>query len=343
MTQAMLSPHAVRDKIKQGQKLVLAGDEELLRQLPAGNWIAGTIPYFMTETGGQCNLEKIHVTELPDFVQAIEIRSYDEATIPLVYSDAPDNGVSFIIIPAKSPVHSSFALNAPNYEHFAVRPLIGWISGVHLEEIGSKAPKVFNGSSAEGSETDAIVMHVTLPKEKIADIGIINIFVQGDGDSIVFPCDGFSADQAYINGELANFRNYLLEKRLDTRLPLVADYYGVSINTSIREADQSQEKVEFYAPVFSGLSYKHARPVADYISKFISQLPVGLEHQIVFSCNCILNYLHSNLEGKRIPGITGPATFGEIAYLLLNQTMVYLRIIDLPVRRGADRSPEFSA
>jgi hypothetical protein len=61
-------------------------------------------------------------------------------------------------------------------------------------------------------------------------------------------------------------------------------------------------------------------------------MPEGLGHQIIFSCNCILNYLYSGLKGKKTAGITGPATFGEIAYQLLNQTMVYLRIIDLPPR-----------
>ena len=49
---------------------------------------------------------------------------------------------------------------------------------------------------------------------------------------------------------------------------------------------------------------------------------------LFFSCNCILNYLYSELEGKKTGGITGPITFGEIAYQLLNQTMVYLTIED---------------
>jgi light-regulated signal transduction histidine kinase (bacteriophytochrome) len=41
-----------------------------------------------------------------------------------------------------------------------------------------------------------------------------------------------------------------------------------------------------------------------------------------------LNYVHAGLEGRRTPGFLGPATFGEIAYQLLNQTLVYLRIAD---------------
>ena len=48
----------------------------------------------------------------------------------------------------------------------------------------------------------------------------------------------------------------------------------------------------------------------------------------VFTCNCILNYLYANLEGKKTGSIVGPITFGEIAYMLLNQTMVYLTFED---------------
>ena len=43
-----------------------------------------------------------------------------------------------------------------------------------------------------------------------------------------------------------------------------------------------------------------------------------------FSCNCILNFLYANLEGMRTGEATGPFTFGEIAYIQLNQTLVYV-------------------
>ncbi|WP_275097979.1 DUF6976 family protein [Sedimenticola hydrogenitrophicus] len=42
----------------------------------------------------------------------------------------------------------------------------------------------------------------------------------------------------------------------------------------------------------------------------------------------ILNFLHLGLEGKRTADITGPFTFGEIAYQLLNQAQVYLSMED---------------
>jgi len=326
----LLPPEDVRGLIGQGQKLLLAGDEELLSDLPAGCWIGGTTPYFMIEQHPQHSREKIHVTVLPDFVQSVDIRQYDETSIHRVYADAPANGISFIIIPAKASTHYTFALHAPNFESFAVRPLIGWISGVDLKKPGFRLPKAYNGMNKAASENEAVVMHITLPGDKVADIGIINLFSQGSGDQIVFPDDGFKTRSAYINGRLQNYRDYLLDKNIDTWLPLVADYHGISINTSIREVNERQEAVEFYAPVFSNLSYKHARPVTNYNNRFEQLMPTGLEQHLLFACNCILNHRDHEPYLEAPPGIPGPITFGEIAYLLLNQTMVYVRIIDLP-------------
>ena len=64
----------VKAKIAHGEKLLLAGDENLLKQLPAGNWIGGSIPYFMTEQGGLSTRQKIYVTELPESVSNVSIK-----------------------------------------------------------------------------------------------------------------------------------------------------------------------------------------------------------------------------------------------------------------------------
>lgn len=48
----------------------------------------------------------------------------------------------------------------------------------------------------------------------------------------------------------------------------------------------------------------------------------------LFSCNCILNNLYGKLEGNVTPPFAGLVTFGEVAYHLLNQTLVYAEIID---------------
>lgn len=328
MRQVLYTVAEVKSKIEQGQGLLLAGDEESLRQLPAGKWIGGTIPYFVGEAGGLSTREKIYVTEIPDYVQSFQVKAYNTGDIAQVYQDIPENGFGFIILPASTEIHQAFALNAPAYQEFATKPLVGWISGVHLTDLGKITPKVFDGERLQAMQDQAVVMHVKLNQGKFADIGILNIFEQSEGDTITFPCDGFSATDTYINGEKQNFANYLTANNVSTKLPLVADYYGVSVNISFQSVDIEKQEVVFYAPVFSGIRYRLARPVGDYVKEFVGRIPAN-DSDIMFSCNCILNYLYSELEGKKTGEITGPMTFGEVAYQLLNQTMVYLTVSDL--------------
>jgi hypothetical protein len=67
--------------------------------------------------------------------------------------------------------------------------------------------------------------------------------------------------------------------------------------------------------------------VADYAGAFRSRLSATDPAGVVFGCNCILNFLYGELEGQAIGGVQGPVTFGEIAYQLLNQTLVTIRIV----------------
>lgn len=325
----------VKAKITRGEKLLLAGDESLLKLLPTGNWIGGSIPYFMTEQGGFSSRQKIYVTELPESILHTTIKVYDARTLSSIYTDMSQNGFSIIIVPGSSQTHLEFALRAPQYQDFGHSPLIGWITGVHLDDLGKVRPKAFNGQTQAMLEDAAVVMHASLPPTQVAAVDYLNIFEQGDGDTITFPQDGFSAREAYINGVRTNFAEYVTQRHLDTRLPLVADYFGAMVNVSFQSVDMGGQEVRFYAPVFAGIPYKHAKPFKDYVQQFTAKLPLHLSKQPVFSCNCILNYLYSELEGKRTGDITGPMTFGEVAYQLLNQTMAYLTITDVSDNKPA--------
>lgn len=322
----MYSVEEIGQLIANGKKLLLAGDENLLGKLPKGDWIGGSTPYFMSDKGGIITKEKIYANILPDYVSNIKIKTYDIASIKDVYKDCYDNGFSVIIIPAFSETHLSFAINAPDYKDFAVHPMIGWISGYYLGDSGANA-KSFAGNQSSASTKDAVVMHIELPKGKYADLDIINLFSQGDGDVLEFEESGFTAKDVYVNGTKMNFANYLKAKGIDTRLPLVADYNSVMINISIQNV--ATDKVDFYAPVFKGIQYKFASPVSNYIDAFKAVLANKNDVCPTFSCNCILNFLYSELEGKSTGDITGPITFGEIGYQLLNQTLVTLDIKDL--------------
>ena len=322
----LITVEEATEKIKAGKTLLIAGDELLLTQLPKGKWIAGTIPYFMTkEAGGLASHTHLFANEVKDFVENIKIISYKGKELARITTDAPHNGFSFIIIPANSSAHFAYAQNAPNFKNIFFKPILGWIAGIHLSQLGNITPKVFNGETGEYFDQDAIVMHISLRQDKIAMINILNLFQQGNGDNITFETEGFQVQNCYINGKPQNLAQYLLTNAIDTKLPLVADYYGTSINVSFQDIDEEKQIVNLYAPVFKNITYKIAAPISDYVSEFYQQFPRYSVNPIL-SCNCILNYIYGELETKHTDPIVGPMTFGEIAYQLLNQTLVYLEI-----------------
>jgi hypothetical protein len=327
MTSKLYSPSELAPMLTGDTWHILAGDERALKDLPRGRWIAGTIPYFMGEGGGAFSQTMVQATALPNDIADVRVQRYDASSIEQVYHDAPNNGLSFILLPGGSATHMAFALRAPHFPQFATRPLIGWIAGVFLDELGKVTPKVIDGRTGERFDDGALVLHVGLAKGRVAELGIVNIFEQGDGPTLTFDTTGFEAKRAIVDGVAVNFVDYVKTHQLDTRLPLVASYGGAMVNTSFQTVDDAAGVVRFYAPVFEGVAYRHARPVGDYVAAFREKVPAR-QGGLAFSCNCILNYLYSGLEGRRTGEFVGPITFGEVAYQLLNQTLAFVRIVE---------------
>lgn len=327
MNKTMLTPEETAVLIKTGRILSLAADEAILRKLPAGNWIGGTIPYFIGDEGGVQSRELVHVTDLAEAGTGAKIVDYTSSTIPRIAIDAPENGYTVLIIPAFSALHGEYAAHAQDYEDLFMKPIVGWISGVHLDDLGKASPKVFNGLTGGISDSQAVAIHVPLSSNQMAIVRILNLFRQGDGDVLTFPKDGFTVSDCHVNGKPANFAKYAQDHALDQSRPLVADYHGAQINISFQSVDATTGQVKFYAPVFTGVEYRQAAPVGDYVEDFRA-LVSGPHVQARFTCNCILNYLHGKLEGRKTGDFTGPMTFGEIGYQVLNQTLVYLEILD---------------
>lgn len=320
---SLMTTQEASDLIRSGKRLLVSGDESLLAALPVGEWIGGTIPYFMTEDGGLFTQDKVQVALLPDFVTAATVKFYGAEELASIPADYKPNGFSYVVIPAFSEVHQKFAKDCSTWSGVFDRPLVGWIAGIDLKDLGKVSPKVFNGQTGEVSASKAAVMHVDLPEHKYAHANIINLFRQDDGDTITFPVAGFEVGECFVNGQPRNFAEYIQDKKINIQQPLVADYMGAMVNASFQSVDASAGKVALYAPVFSGVEYKIANKLGDYEAEFRKEIDAK-NLDPVFSCNCILNYLYAKLEGKKTGHIVGPITFGEIAYMLLNQTMVYL-------------------
>jgi hypothetical protein len=327
MPGTLLSLDQASALIAAGTPVLVAGDEDLLRRLPEGRWIGGTIPYFMTTDGGRTTRDLLYVDTLPEQVTDVSIRIYPADDLHTMPQDAFETGFSVIIVPAGSPAHLRYAAEAPEFPGLFDRPVIGWVSGVHMDDLGTATPKAFAVSGHNATATDAVVLHAALADGVLASADIVNLFTQGDGPTLTFGSTGASQETVLVDGVPRELAEYLHEIQHDTRLPLVADYFGAMINVSFQSVPEGTGPVELFAPVFSGIDYRLAAPIGDYVADFAAQLPAGTVAP-AFSCNCILNYLYSGLEGKKTGDIVGPITFGEIAYQLLNQTLVYLTIHD---------------
>jgi tetratricopeptide (TPR) repeat protein len=306
----------------------VSGDEQLLARLPRGNWVGGTTPYLMSDVdGGLITRDLLFVQRLPRDERAAPTFSvYDATTIARITEDAPRNGYTFLIIPAFSEVHLTYGKDAPTYKDLFSHPIMGWITGVYLADLGKDQPKVFNGKTGEVFSDKALACHVPLPAGTAVDVAIVNIFERSDGPDIRFEADGFEVTDCWIDGQRINFARWLSEHDVDTQLPLIADYGGALINVSVQQVDQEASKVLLYAPVFRGRTYRRAKPVPDYVRAFRSAT-ADVSRDVVFACNCILNFLYGKLEGTHV-GLPGPFTFGEIAFQLVNQTMVYCSVVD---------------
>jgi hypothetical protein len=313
--------------IESGAVVVVAGTAALLRRLPAGNWVGGTMRYFMTAEGGAQTTDRVFVTQLPVDARDVTIRSYGAGELQAIVTDAPANGFSFIVIPAESGAHLEYASRAPYYPGLFQTPIVGWIAGVSLKDLGQVAPRTVNGRNRRMETQRAVVLHAALPPERSASVDIVNMFRAGTGDVITFAADTLIATECRVNGKPANLAQYIAEAGIDTQLPLVADYAGVPVNTSFQTVDAEAGVVNFYAPVFHGIEYRLAEPVTDYAGRFAASV-ADAGAGASFACSCILNYVYGALEGKVIGHLAGPMTFGEIAYQLLNQTAVYLTVAD---------------
>jgi len=325
----MFSVSEVNSMVANGKRLIIAGDKSLLDQIIKGNWIGGTSTYFVTEERGITTSELLFVQEIPDYCEDIKIIQYNEQTVSNVYNDAYDNGFSVILIPYGGDILSSFALNVASYPLFASKPLIGWITGFPLETLSDKGAKVFDGKSQTSFFNNAIVLHVKLPKNKIADIDVYNVFDEGSGNEITFQNSGFSQQNVYVNNQLINFYEYIRSEKIDIKYPLVGKMSnGINTIVSFKELSEEKKMVYLYTPVFKDVTYKIAEADENYIDNLLSNMPLEKD-KILLPYICILHYVYGELEGKinrKIPEC--PATFGEIARILLNQTLVCLKVYD---------------
>lgn len=310
------------DIINSGKCMSIAGNERVLGKLPKGNWIGGTTPYFMDQKGA-FDLNKVFVNEICTEAVDFKVQEYDEHNLLSLTNDRFKNGYSLLILPTFKQVHFDYAFKASQLPNLYDAPIIGWMAGTNLEH--PTLPKTINGLTGEVFENKGVAIHVELPDHLVATLEVVNIHREMENSpTIQFLENAFHVKECLINGEKQNLSDYLTANNIDTKAPLVTDYSGAKINVSFKEINKVTGEVDFYAPIFEGREYRFGEPISDYVDEFDKNMP-QFNSSPEFCCNCILNYVFGDLEGKFV-GASGPITFGEIGYILLNQTFTYLSI-----------------
>jgi len=302
----------VKELLLQPHPLMIAGTKKTLEQLPAGNWIGGTIPFLVDQSGKRLPEDQLEITRIAGSVSKAIIKVYDLDNIHQIRHEGFKNGFSMMIVPAESRIHHSFAMNSSVYPAADKNILLGWVAG-YQEDQENQAYVIF-GPKKKFLTDQAVSIHYKLREGFIPKVEKQNCFVPSDGPDLKFPQSGFSTDKIEVQGKSMKIKDFLKQYDIDYRFPL--------IRLEERESNVSLKKLEgdrlhFYAPIFKNQRYRWSRLASEKKEPTITDP--------VFSCNCILNHIENSVTlcDHRIPG---PVTFGEISENLLNQTSLLFHI-----------------
>ena len=319
--------------IGEGRVLLLAGSEADLAAMPTGCWIGGTVGHFVTPQGSVEAQKTIFYTDFTSITNGADWRSFGVANIHELAQHYPANGFALIILPGFSRLLSAVAGRIMEFDGLYNVPLMGWVSAVGLDEplesLPEETPKVFAGGPQPHAER-AAVLYVSLPAQYFAQLHIANLFTPGHGPDIRFFRSGqYHSYECMIGGASGNLARYMEEHGIDKRLPLVADQDGALINAAILVHDASEGAVTFLTPVSASLTYRFAEEIPDYSAEF-ARIAADMElPHAAHACICVLHHYFASQSGPAFspaPRITGPVTFGQIAYTILNQTLICLTI-----------------
>jgi hypothetical protein len=315
--------------LKEGKKLIIAGSHNYLRLLEQGGWIGGSAYYCFAEGKGIESREFLFVQEIPPYCKEIEIKCYDINSLENIYLDMFDNGFCIILIPFESKTHFKYPVEVINYPLFATKPLLGWISGIPLDNEKNLKAIVYDGWSKQEYYDGAVVMHVKLPDNKLADVKVCNVFEAAGKYELEFNEEGFNIEKVSVNGKEQNFIEFIKEKNIDIRFPLVGTLFNaIPTIVSFKEINEKEKKVKLYAPVYKGIKYDLAKQEESYYDMLIKNIQI--EDNFILPNLCVLHFVYAELQKKHTDKIpNAPATFGEIAHILVNQTLAYLSIYDV--------------
>ncbi|MCR5453698.1 MAG: hypothetical protein K6F33_01765 [Bacteroidales bacterium] len=326
MKNGLYSKEKVIEFIKQGRIMHLCGSEAMLKDLPKGNWVAGMTPYFMDNVGKICE-NKIYVDDFSFIAEACEMSILDETNIAEIATrNKYSNGFVFVILPIDSQVYYTFANHSLEYDKIYDNPVVGYVSSTRLEDYGKKQPKVAIGSEGVLYGDKAAVMYVKVSDRLRVRAEIMNFDTIDDSTpALKFPKTGFQQRDCLIDGEQGKIANYLeaVKSSIGHYPQLITSQNGALVNRDIKSVDVNTGESVFFSPAYESDVYYIVKPNNDYLATFNRRL--GRKTDVIACMSCTSYFLQGDFEYRHVD-FNGVYTFGEIAYQLLNKTIVTLEV-----------------
>ena len=245
-----------------------------------------------------------------------------------------------MILPFGKGMDLEYASNCINYPNFGNRVVCGWRAVLtnYSEFERNDESLVFLGTSGERFTDKGVAMHVKLPEGKYAELHVFNPYKPENDDIIVFEEDGQQSQTALINGVKQNLRQYLIENGVNSMVgntvvsqkSLSGDYGGMSINIVIlpdmEEDIRIDDVMQLGASVVKDIPFRLSSLNMENNESLKKKMN---DDPIVFSFACINNSPYPELFAKYVTQTNGPLVFGEIAYFMMNNGIVYVTMGDL--------------
>ncbi|MBQ5549977.1 MAG: hypothetical protein IIT32_02845 [Bacteroidales bacterium] len=332
MTNKIFTKQEVINLINAGHVMLLSGSDKALSNLPKGKWVAGTTPYFMDGTG-KVDEENIFVDDFTDIAKNAKVEVFDTADVHNIAKHGYDNGFIVMSLPIDTEIYFEFSNKSLEYEGIYNNPLVGFVACCNFNDYGNFGQlKTFVGAGNYGQlfHNKAVALYVELPDNITARAEIINLdTIDYSTPKVVFPKTSFFQSDCTIDGKPGNIAEYM-EKYVKPRMggngytQMITSQNGALINRDPKVVDLAKGTTSFFSPAYAGDEYYLVKPGNDYLAMFNEALKAK-KSEIVACFSCISYFFGGSFEGKSIIK-NGCYAFGEIAYQLLNKTIVTLEI-----------------
>ncbi|MBQ3655540.1 MAG: hypothetical protein II956_01675 [Bacteroidales bacterium] len=327
MESKLYSKAEVVDFINAGRIMLLSGSPKALEGLPQGKWIAGSTPYFVDGVG-VTDEDKIFVNDFTLIAKNAKVAVYDAKNIQDIAVNGYDNGITLVSIPIDTDVYYTFANNSMRYQDIFKNPVVGYIAATKLEEYGKAKPFTATGIDGKLTSEKAVVLYVELPEYLSARTEIENFdTIDEQTPEIIFPKDGFVQSDCLIDGKPGNIAEYfenVVKPKIGGYTQMITSQNGALINRDTKIVDTKKGEVTFFSPVYAGDKYHLVKNGQDYLKMFNDNLSVK-RTDVVACFSCVSYFFGGDFTGKKVV-TNGNYAFGEIAYQLLNKTIVTLEI-----------------